>query len=342
MASYTATIAALQRNIQSRERALPLQHPHWGSQFWIHPQPRALTYLFFHGFTAVPAQWAGLATTLHQAGANVLAPLLPGHGRSGAWSPAQPPPLPLNATGYERFAIAWLRQAQALGRTVIVGGIGSGGTLAIWLALQQPAAIHRTLAIAPYLQHSDRVVELFTRRMRSPQSSTHSASEPDFSYLEWADADILGGAADPARTYPGFSQSALTPFLNLGADILSRSQTQPIAPLLMLASESDRAIGITDQHQLFQQIVQHCPQSWWYSCPQYLDLAHRWHTAATASDDLASIAPVIQAFVSSDLTWAELEALRQAVPPGEDLETALLDRGLSEHISPAALALLQV
>jgi carboxylesterase len=310
MASYAATVAALQRNIRAREDALPLRSEQSRSRFLLHARPTPFVYLLLHGFTAAPYQLADLGARLHAAGHNVLMPLLPGHGRAGAWSIDQPPPLPTRADSYQRFAIAWLRQARSLGHKVILGGISSGGTLAAWLSLNQSQAIARTALIAPYLSGSEDIVSLFAQRVSQ-------------------DAEVWQWLTPPtAETpfYPGFSQPALQVFLDLGADLLAQTEQRPVAPTLLIASESDRAVNHTEPEQLFQQMLHYQPQCWYHREPSVLDLPQTMRTRSainpdnpdmdqdqpdSADDLLTSLRLAMQTFIDSDLSWANLTAIAQ-------------------------------
>ncbi len=84
--------------------------------------------LLLHGFSSSPADFGELAPTLHAEGVHVLAPLLPGHGRS-----------PADLRGTKRAA--WTRAAEeafdylaAHHGNVDVVGFSMGGTLALHLA----------------------------------------------------------------------------------------------------------------------------------------------------------------------------------------------------------------
>lgn len=311
MASYAATIAALKRNIKAREDALPVRSDQSRSQFFLHSRPTAKVCLLLHGWTTAPYEFKPLGQALYQAGYNVLVPLMPGHGRAGYWSADQPPPLTVKAETYQRFAIAWLRQAQVMGQQVIVGGVGSGGTLAAWLATHQPKVIHRAILFAPYLAHSQAVLDLFT--------------QPQDAYRAWIDAatssvtsSALSSAPSEQKSseppfYPGFTLPALQVMQDLGQLILDRSQQQTAAPMLILASETERALDLTDTTDLFRQVLQRQPKTWYYRVQSMLDLPRQMMIGGLTPEDTIQLIQLVRAFVESDLTWAEMEAIGEQI-----------------------------
>ncbi|MGP1385517.1 MAG: alpha/beta hydrolase [Thainema sp.] len=303
MASYAATVAALKRNIKAREDALPVSSEHSRSQFFLHSRPTAKVCLLFHGWTAAPYEFKTIGQALYQAGYNVLVPLMPGHGRAGSWYADQPPPLTLKSETYQRFAIAWLRQAQIMGQQVIVGGVGSGGTLAAWLATHQPKAIHRTILFAPYLANSQAVLNLFVQQQDD--------------YCTWIDASMSSVMSDKIQAetpfYPGFTLPTLQVIQELGQRVLERSQQQAAAPMLILASESERALDLTDTTDLFQQVVKRQPKTWYHRVSTMLDLPRQLMIGGLAPDDTIQLIQLVRAFVESDLTWAEIEAIQEQI-----------------------------
>lgn len=301
MASYAATVAALKRNIKAREDALPVSSEHSRSRFFLHSRPTAKVCLLFHGWTAAPYEFKTIGQALYQAGYNVLVPLMPGHGRAGNWYADQPPPLTLKSETYQRFAIAWLRQAQVMGQQVIVGGTGSGGTLAVWLATHQPKVIHRTILFAPYLANSPAVLNLFVQQQDD--------------YCTWIDASMSSVMSDKIQAetpfYSGFTLPTLQVIQELGQRALKCSQQQAAAPMLILASESERALDLTDTTDLFQQMLKRQPKTWYHRVSTMLDLPRQLMIGGLAPDDTIQLIQLVRAFVESDLTWAEIEAIRE-------------------------------
>jgi pimeloyl-ACP methyl ester carboxylesterase len=279
MAGYSDITATLIREAQTREDALPIRNDNCRSQFFLQPQSASKVCLFFHGFTAAPFQLKSLAEALFSAGYSVLIPRLPGHGQAGAWWRDQPPPLPTQPQDYQRFALAWLRQAQMLGDRVVIGGLGGGATLAAGLALDQPQDIDRAILISPYLSSSGKVIDSFVRRVDS--------------YYEW-----LLEPQHPAVGYSGFMPPALQVFLNFGKT----------APLFMISSENDISVGNAEQRTLFEAAVKQQPHCWYHCFNDIPDIPHLMLTTADSSHYQDRLFPLVRDYLDSSLTWAEVTA----------------------------------
>lgn len=283
MAGYSDITAALMREAKTREDALPVGHDNCRSQFFLQPQPASKVCLFFHGFTAVPFQIKTLAEALFNAGHSVLLPRLPGHGQAGAWWRDQPPPLPTQPQDYQRFATAWLQQAQMLGDRVVVGGLGGGGTLAAGLALEQPQDIDRAVLISPYLSSSDKVIDSFVRRVDS--------------YCEWRLEPQY-----PAISYGGFMPPTLQIFLDWGKTILDRIDITPTAPMFVISGEDDLSIGNAEQRTLFEAAVKQQPHCRYHCFDDISDIAHMMLTTADSNHYQNLLIPLVKDYLDSNLT----------------------------------------
>jgi esterase/lipase len=317
MSSYSETATTIVQQAKKREDALPLLNESCRSQFFFQPQKPRRVCLFLHGFTAGPYQFAPMAATFFKAGYNVLIPLLPGHGQAGNWNSKNPPPLPTDPKVYQQFALQWLEQAQALGEEVIIGGLSAGGTLTAWLALERPQAIDRAILFAAYLSSSSRVLDLFVKKINT--------------YFEWtiAPSRLLG-----SKGYKGFAVPALRVFLNLGQDILKQSAKQPIAPLLIISSESDLATGSFDHKTLFENALSHQPQTWYNVFSRELAVPHAMLTVEEGNR-WASLLPVMtKAFVESSLTWEEVQEIGYRMTQGKTFPSVIAELGWAAKASP--------
>ncbi len=312
---YSIASSALPRRTKFEEDLLPVRNEGCRSQFLLHPAPTSKVCLFFHGFTAAPYQFLPMARTFYQAGYNVLIPRLPGHGQAGDWNRETPPPLPADAETYKKFALYWLRQAQALGDKVVVGGLSGGATVAGWLALERPQEIDRALLFAAYLSSSNRVVDLFVKNFNS--------------YFEWR--------ADPTEQmigYKGFMMEDLRVFLNLGGEILKRSRTGTVPPMFVVSTDADQAVNNTDHQTLFDNVLPRQPKCWYYSFDRTLNIPHTMMTKAegNAWENLLNV--MAKAFVQSDLTWAEIEEIAYRMTEGKTCDQAVAALGLTSKASP--------
>jgi len=138
------------------------------------PGGRDTAVLLFHGLTGTPLEMRALGQELARDGYTVHIPLLPGRGTR---------PDDMDSLCWEDWMDAALRAYDTLARehrTVVVGGLSAGGTMALDLALRRrPAALllyaavleiaHRGAYLAPYFWR-------LVRRWPSPQSDMFEPS----------------------------------------------------------------------------------------------------------------------------------------------------------------------
>jgi pimeloyl-ACP methyl ester carboxylesterase len=318
MADYKTVTAAIVQEAAQRARQVPLRHPLCAPIFLFHPQPTSKVCLFFHGFTAAPYQFGPMAKVLYQAGYNVVVPLLPGHGQAGTWGPDSPPPLPQDAKVYEAFALDWLTRVAPLGKTIVIGGLSGGGTLAAWLAQEKPKQVSKTLLFAPYLSGSNLVLDILTRLAKG--------------YQGW----ILPPNAPPPPGYPGFRVPALRVFLDMGQRVLDRAhKPQSTASMFIISSESDRAVNNGDHRALLDRTLAHQPKTWYLCFDRVQDIPHTMMTAAEGNAHEQLLIQLAKAYIESDLTWAELRQIALRMANGESCATAVKALKLQPRVSPA-------
>ncbi|MBD2123205.1 carboxylesterase [Trichocoleus sp. FACHB-262] len=315
MPNYSATIAAIAKQAKAREDALPLRHEACRSKFWFHPQPTQRVCLFFHGFTAAPYQFQPIAEAFYKAGYNVLVPLMPGHGVTGNWGPDNPPPLPSDPAIYKQFALQWLQQAQALGKQVIVGGLSGGGTLANWLAFERSQQIYRTLLFAPYLSSSSKVIDLFVQKASS--------------YFQW---ESKPGSVPVG--YSGFLLPNLRVFLNIGQEVLTRSKSlDPVAPMLIISSESDRAVGNNDHRAMFRAVLPRQPKTWYHRFDRVLDIPHTMMTKQEGNEYQNLLITMAKAYTESSLGWKDVEEIGYRMTQGKTFNAVVAELNWQKRVS---------
>lgn len=315
------SITAKVQETWERETTLPVMNENCLSRFLLQPSPSSKVCLFFHGFTATPEQFLPIGSAFFEAGYNVLIPLLPGHGQAGNWNRDRPPPLPEEQETYQQFGLYWLQQAQALGKQVIVGGLSGGSTLAAWLALECPNDIYRTLVFAPYLSSSNNLVDLVVRILDI--------------YFEWKTA--------PGKAhfgYDGFLMPSLEVFLDMGQDVLKRAETEVAAPMFIVSSESDRAVGSKEHQALFEAVVKHQSKSWYHRFERFFNISHNMMTKAEGNDYQNLLITIAKAYVESNLTWAEVEEIGYHMAQGKTFNTVVAQLHLSERVSPDMLTMM--
>lgn len=320
MADYHAIKTSLETKLKQQEQTYPVSGEALYSLVRLHEQPTERVYLCFHGFTAGPYQFKPMADHFFKAGYNVVVPLMPGHGRAGDWGIQNPPPLPTDSKKYLTFAVQWVDLAQNLGKRVIVGGLSGGGTLAAWLALEKADAIERALLFAPYLSSSNKVIDLFVKRVDT--------------FFTWADASGPG--------YYGFDLAALRAVLDIGQYCLQRVKQVPAAPTFTISSESDKAVSNLDHQRFFEAALRRQPQSWYNCFDKVLDIPHTMMTKAEGNRFQNLLIVMAQAFIESSLTWAEVEEVGYRMAQGRTFPAVVADLKLTTKSSkdmPAMMTL---
>jgi len=321
MHEYSNNLLAIAREVQATESKLSLRAETSGSQFLIRSGSEKVC-LFFHGFTAIPEQFAIIGKAFYHAGYHVLIPLLPGHGIAGEWNGDNPPPLPEEPQIYREFGLRWLEIARSVGKEIVIGGLSGGSTLAAWLALEYPDKIAKNLIFAPYLSGSNKVVDLFVRIFNI--------------YFEWwQDPEVVSFG------YDGFAMPALRVFLDMGTEILEKAQTQKAAPMLIVSSESDRAVGNREHEKLFNAAVQLQPKSWYVCFGDVWDIPHNMMTQAEGNEHVDLLISLALAYVNSDATWAEMVTLCDRLKQ-DDFQTAIAQLNLHGRVAPAMAAMMDI
>jgi esterase/lipase len=320
MSDYSMLVAAIAQKTKAHEDGLSLLNDGCRSQFFLQSEPSQKVFLFFHGFTATPAQFVPIGKTFYKMGYNVIIPLLPGHGLAGDWNGKTPPPLPEDQKVYQEFGQYWLQQIQDLGEEIIVGGLSGGANLAAWLAIESPQLIDRALLFAPYFSSGNVIVDCIVQTLDI--------------YFKWR--------TKPGQThygYKGFFMPSLRVFVDMGQEILKRIEIGPAVPMLIISSGSDRAASKTDHQRLFRAVLQHQSRSWYHCFHQKLDMPHTMMTRAEGNDCLDLLIAVTRAYIESDLTWSEVQEISDRVRQGQCFEATIAELNLGRRASPDLLSL---
>ncbi|MGC1395097.1 MAG: alpha/beta fold hydrolase, partial [Coleofasciculaceae cyanobacterium] len=312
MLNYSNTVTSIIEQAKNRENALPVRNELCRSKFLFHDQPTKKVCLFFHGFTAGCYQFEPLAEALYKLGYNVLIPLIPGHGIAGDWDGKNPPPLPETVEVYQKFALEWLEKAKLLGENLIVGGHSSGGTLAAWLAQEYPQEIEKALLFAPYLSGINKLVDFLVETLPI--------------YFEWFNKDNPGNFG-----YNGFSMPALRVFLDLGQQISEKAKTTT-TPMLIVSSESDKATNLKEHQELFEDVVNQQPKSWYYCFDQDFKIPHTMMTKAEGNNYLDQLILLATAYIESQLTWGDVKDITEQVKLGKTLAIVANQQKLNRQV----------
>ncbi len=162
--------------------------------------------LLFHGLSASPRQFIGVARALHERGHNVLIPRLPRHGYGDRLSEAL---ATMNARQLTDCAADCTDIAHGLGEVVSVAGFSLGGLLAAHVG--QMRRVHRVVAVSPFLG-----VSLVPNRFRALLARWLLA-RPNRFY--WWDP-FARERQLPEHGYPRYSTHAVAQGLTLAHELL--------------------------------------------------------------------------------------------------------------------------
>ncbi len=194
--------------------------------------------LLVHGYNDTPQSVAPLARALYDAGWTVVAPLLPGHGRSLPVMAIESRAENWKACVSEQYAAL-----KATHSTVVLCGLSMGGALCTLLAAAEPA-LPALVLLAPYLGMSRSmqlqlplvwIAQRFTPYVRG-NSGARSLHDPE------ARARALGGGVNTARTLTDLRSIALAAEAALPA---------VRAPTLYLQSREDNRISAAHAERRF-------------------------------------------------------------------------------------------
>ncbi len=195
-----------------------------------HGHRTARAVVLLHGLTNCPEQFRALGERLHERGANVYIPRLPGHGLADRMTGEQ---ASLDAAVLCRITDEAVDIARGLGDEVAVAGLSVGGTMTAWAA-QQRADVARAVAIAPLLGLA-----------AAPGPFTRPAMNlllglPNL--FLWWDPRVKAALPGPKHVYPRFSTRAVAQTLALAARIEADARrAAPAAGTMALVTAGDDA-----------------------------------------------------------------------------------------------------
>jgi carboxylesterase len=123
--------------------------PECYSKLYLHEQPVARSVVMFHGVSACPLQFSGLAQYFYDHGYNVYVPLAPEHGRTDNLNHAK-----VTTQGLVDYVNTSINVTAALGNEMGVVGLSGGGNLSTWAAQYRPE-VRRMLTLSPFYEPSN-------------------------------------------------------------------------------------------------------------------------------------------------------------------------------------------
>ncbi len=253
---FSLTRAQLQSVIQ-KDRALA-KSPEHATRILDRGFKTEKAILILHGLHESPAYMQGFAKYFESKGYNVLALRLPGHLSAQAEEINQ-----VSAQQWISAAEQAFTEAQMLGRQVEILGYSTGGTLAMYLALEHPSKVGALYLVSPALALSNRVFfsTLFSkisplninRLCRGPQLS-HSCKmalglDPQLKLMLQEGLSVSLAAGKQVQVLIDLMLQKFNPrklSLNLGDEnyyqLLEETYLQLKVPVMMVNSASDIVI----------------------------------------------------------------------------------------------------
>ena len=207
--------------------------------------------LLLHGSGDTPQSLRYLGERLNEAGYTVVAPLLPGHGRTPRAFAAA------TADDYYVAASQALAQLSASNRWVGLVGLSMGGAIAARLAVEAPD-VRVVVLLAPYLTPSADV------RVARATAPLWGLASP---YLRGrGEASVHDREADAkSRAYGTFSPGALTALAKTAREGL-RALPDLTQPTLVINSEQDNRIPRALAQSALERIRAPLEQYWVNGC----------------------------------------------------------------------------
>jgi carboxylesterase len=137
-------------------------------------------FLLQHGFTGCPASMRPMGEWLHQRGASVIAPRLPGHGTS--WEDLEKS----TWQDWERESSAALDDLASRCSMVVAVGLSMGGALVLHLAARNPAKLMGVVTVNALIRRPDLaltpLVRLFTRSVKGVGNDIKKPGQDEIVY----------------------------------------------------------------------------------------------------------------------------------------------------------------
>lgn len=205
------------------------------SKTYTHGKKTAKAVVMFHGVTACPSQFDGLAKTFFDAGYNVYVPLTPHHGLTDKKQHGK-----VTANELVDYANQSITIGTGLGDELGVVGLSGGGMLATWASEYRPE-VKRTLALSPFYEPAAAQAPKIQLPFLSVLYGFHIL--PD-TFIVPADPD---GAA--------FSYSALANYIIVRKNLKSSPDNLPLKSFSVITSDDDDQIDLPLAHSLPREIA---------------------------------------------------------------------------------------
>ncbi|WP_162913092.1 serine aminopeptidase domain-containing protein [Rhodospirillaceae bacterium SYSU D60014] len=209
-----------------------------------HGRPTEDAIVLVHGLSDSPFYMLAVARAFHRAGANVVLPLLPGHGLKAPGAAMRKPDL---FEGWRAEVDMAVAVARLLGGRVSIGGLSTGGALSVDKALRSPAEITGGLFLfsaALELRHKGEIAGRFG-------TAAHMVAEfVDWNTLRKLGCDRFPGIGRNPYRYPlvplvGADELAdLIESVNRSYGAAGQPLTQPVFAVHSTHDDATRVDGV--------------------------------------------------------------------------------------------------
>lgn len=226
--SFEETVKVIRASIAN---APPEVSPEGTPLLFEHGRPTAKVFVFLHGLSNSPKQFAELGRLLFERGNTVYIPRTPYHGEKNRLTESfgRLTAQQMLDSGNEAADLA-----RGLGQDVTVAGLSINGATTAWMA-QNRSDLHRSVLLAPFLapnglpQWTIRPLERLLLRLPN--------------IFVWWNPVLKEKNPGPSYAYPRFPTRVIGETMWLGQDVVQASrQEAPRSPsILVVTSASDLA-----------------------------------------------------------------------------------------------------
>jgi carboxylesterase len=202
------------------------------TKFLSHQARTTRVFVFVHGYTSCPEQFATLGAQFYDDGSNVLIVPLPLHGLPDRLTDAHSQ---LTARQLVEYADEVLDIARGLGQTVTIAGLSAGGTVAGWAA-QNRADVDMAVLISPVFGYA-----VVPPALAVPAARIYGTLPEKYEWWDTIQKEKLG----PSYSYPRYSHHALAQLLRLACVVMAEAKHHGAAvrEILVVTNPADDKIS---------------------------------------------------------------------------------------------------
>jgi carboxylesterase len=117
----------------------------------------------------------------------------------------------------------------------------------------------------------------------------------------------------------------------MGGEVLNRAKREASAPMFIVSSESDRAVGHREHRTLFESVSRFAPRSWYHIFDRVLDIPHTMMTQGEGNPHESMLIAMAKSYIESHLTWDEIGDIAERMTRGETFDAAVRTLNLGDR-----------